>query len=326
MEEEIDNGETVKCMICGERHKRIYGKHFNEKHPGMTAEIYRKLYNNAPIGSINTMKNMGKHMKTEKYKKMFSEKFGGENNPNSKTKTTEIERKERSPSCIEFYEKRYPDLTDEERQNMLKEHVAFKVKDRILPSHIEYWTNRGFTEKEAKKKVSESQTTFSKEKCIEKHGEEEGMKVFTERQKKWQKTLFDNGNVKNGYSKISQELFDIISERVEGEFKYATKGGEFCINIYGKVYSYDFLDIKRMKIIEYHGDQYHANPRIYNETDYPHPYRKRKGYSAKDIWKMDEDKKYVAESRNYEILYIWDSEYKKNKQDTISKCINFLNQ
>lgn len=57
---------------------------------------------------------------------------------------------------------------------------------------IEYFLNQGFTEEESKIKLSERQTTFSKEKCIKKHGEEEGLIIWQERQNKWQKTLSEN--------------------------------------------------------------------------------------------------------------------------------------
>lgn len=53
----------------------------------------------------------------------------------------------------------------------------------------EYWLDRGFSEKEAIEKVSEYQSTFSKEKCIKKHGDEKGLAIWKERQDKWQETL-----------------------------------------------------------------------------------------------------------------------------------------
>lgn len=54
---------------------------------------------------------------------------------------------------------------------------------------LEYWLKRGYSEQEAKEKLIERQSTFSLEKCIQKYGKEEGIKVFQERQNKWQNTL-----------------------------------------------------------------------------------------------------------------------------------------
>jgi len=51
---------------------------------------------------------------------------------------------------------------------------------RILPK-------KGLSEEEVK--VKEKQTTFSLKKCITKYGEEKGLEVFNERQRKWQETL-----------------------------------------------------------------------------------------------------------------------------------------
>lgn len=54
---------------------------------------------------------------------------------------------------------------------------------------IEYYTSRGHSFEEANRLLSERQTTFSLEKCIEKHGETEGIKAWETRQNKWQDTL-----------------------------------------------------------------------------------------------------------------------------------------
>lgn len=59
------------------------------------------------------------------------------------------------------------------------------------PRCKEHWIVRGFTEEEAIKKVSEVQVTFSKDICIKKHGEEQGVIIWKERQDKWVKTFKD---------------------------------------------------------------------------------------------------------------------------------------
>jgi hypothetical protein len=81
-----------------------------------------------------------------------------------------------------------------------------------------------------------------------------------------------------------------------------------------------------MKMIEYNGDQYHANPKIYEANDYPHPYHKTNNYTSESIWKKDEDKANLAHSNGYELLVIWDSDYRKDKEGTVEKCLEFLNK
>jgi len=134
-----------------------------------------------------------------------------------------------TPSMISFWIKK--GLSEEEAKQKITEHQSNSAKmvdfeKRILPSNIEYWIERGFSEEDSKLKVSESQRTFSKEKCIEKYGEEEGIKIFTEKIEKWQISLNRNGNLKIGYSKISQDIFDEISKRENREYLYATNRGE----------------------------------------------------------------------------------------------------
>jgi hypothetical protein len=212
-----------------------------------------------------------------------------------------------------------------EIQSYAAKHVDYEK--RLLPSNLEYWLNKGFSESEAKKKVTESQTTFSKDICIEKWGYERGLEIFNKRQEKWFKSLIDNENIFIGYSKISQEIFKKIEESINGEFLYAEKGGELKIKKEkGGYYFYDFTDIKNKKIIEYNGDMYHANPLKYKANEYPHPFRKN--ITSKEIWDKDFKKIKTAEDNGFEVLVIWDSDYRykglENKQKVIQKCINFL--
>lgn len=313
----LDTKEFITCRICGEKCKRIYGKHLKFKHNDMTTQEYKDMFPGAPIMTQSdkekTTINSGKHMKQEKYKKMFSNMFSGENNPNHKSNTTELERKSRSPFSKEF--KNYK--SEEDRIRFIKE----VNEDKSNPTQIEYWIDKGFSESEAIEKRKERQTTFTLEKCIEKFGKERGEKVFTERQVKWQESLLKNGNLKQGFSKASQELFKYLNGN---NTKYATNGGEFKLpKENGGIWIYDFVDLDNRKIIEYNGDQYHANPKIYKSEDYPHPFRK--GKKSSEIWEKDKLKLEVARSNGFEVLVVWDSEYRKNKKQVIEKCLNFLN-
>lgn len=68
----------------------------------------------------------------------------------------------------------------------------------------EYWLMRGFSEEDAKEKISQSQVTFSKEKCIEKYGDEKGIEIWNKRQEKWLNTL---------NSKTKTEILEINSKK-----------------------------------------------------------------------------------------------------------------
>jgi hypothetical protein len=324
-----DNTEEVTCRICGEQCKRIYGKHLKFKHNNMTTNEYKEKFPDAPIMTLsdknNTTKNSGTHMKQEKYKKMFSEKIKGEKNPNHKSNTTELERRSRSPFSKEFI--KYKDIDNIEEY--ISEFAKESVKDRVHPTTKEYYLSKGYSEEESIELLKERQRTFTLEKCIEKYGKEKGYKRWLDRQENWQKSLLDNGNIKCGYSKISQDLFNGIIKHYKIEdipfVYYAIKNKEYYISrkSFG-FFSYDFTDKNRMKIIEYNGDRYHANPNLFESNDYPHPYYKEDGPTAKEIWKRDNLKISLAKNDGFDVLVIWDSEYRKDKNKTIKKCLNFL--
>lgn len=236
-----------------------------------------------------------------------------------------------TPASIEFwlkkgYTKEEAKVMVSKNQSNASKHVDYEK--RLLPSNIEYWLKKGYTKEEARQNVFKHQSTFSFEKCIQKYGQEEGKKRFTKRQDKWLKSLLTNGNMVIGHSKISQELFYelLVNYNINNRsyIHFATHNGEYKLEKEnGGIWLYDFTDIKNKKIIEYHGDDYHGNPKKYKATDYPHPFRKNT--TAQEIWDKDKQKLDIAIQNGFEIMVIWDSEYRwGNKQEIINKCINFL--
>lgn len=333
-----DNYETVTCRICYEQCGRVYGAHLR-KH-GISSKEYKEKFPNAPLtppkDKKNTSKNSGKHMKTEKYKKMFSEKFKGENNPMHKSNTTEQQRKEISPFSREFYKKRFPNITESEIDLKIKEVTDKVIQDRLLPSNKEYWIERGHNEKEAIKKVSERQTTFSKDICIEKYGEEEGVKIWEERQKRWmstldsktdeEKRLINQKKIENNqfYSKVSQELFWEIHKELEltDRVKFKEHNGEYFLydSNTKSHYMYDYVNRDSKKCIEFNGWFWHCKPTIY-EANY---YNKVKKKTAQELWDLDEYKENLIKDRGFDLLVIWEDDYRKNKEEIVEKCIEFL--
>lgn len=271
-------------------------------------------------------KKSSKCVKTRhgKSKKMLREKGHSEE---------EIKRICLTPTNTEFWvnkgysENESKDIINKNQINAAKQ-VNFEK--RIIPSNIEYWINKGYSKEESRQNVSEHQSTFSLDKCILKYGEENGKKRFTERQNKWLNSLLTNGNMVIGYSKISQDLFYKILEMYDisdrDKIYFATHNSEFKLDKKeGGVWLYDFTDIKNKKIIEFHGDMFHGNPKKYNSVDNPHPFRKH--ITAQEMWDKDKRKLDIAFENGFEVLIIWDSEYRwGNKQEIINKCVSFLNK
>ena len=196
-------------------------------------------------------------------------------------------------------------------------------------TQLGYWVNKGYSDDEAIEKLSDRQTTFSKEICLQKYGEVEGLKRFNKRNSRWKKSIIDGGDLTCGFSKISQELCYKLLENYDikdrHQIHFGSHNKEYFINLpNNEFYQYDFTDKINKKIIEYNGDIFHGNPKKYKPNDYPNPLRKT--ITAQEIWVKDARKITVAKEKGFEVLVVWDSEYKNNKQEIINKCIAFLNK
>jgi len=245
-------------------------------------------------------------MKEEKYKKMFSEMIIGEKNPNSKSKTTEEQRKQRSPFSKSFlkYENENDAIT-----------FSKKVHENITPeqqsTRIEYWLKKGYNETESKKMLSERQTTFSLDICIEKYGKIEGKKIWLKRQEKW-----ISNNKKCNFSKISQQLFWSIYEKINknddiffatiknGTLDNSGKNNEYRLSLTNCVVIPDFFIKNQNKIIEFDGTYYHRKtPENINRT-------------------LKRDKELIKDG--FEIFHVNEYDYRKNPNKVLKECLDFL--
>ena len=127
-----------------------------------------------------------------------------------------------------------------------------------------------------------------------------------------------------GYSKISQDLFNELAKHTNNEIYYGSLNREY--SIYNKenkhVYVFDFTDLTNKKIIEFQGDIYHANPNLFLEDDKPSPWN---DLTSKELWERDEYKKQIALNNNFDLIQIWESDFRNNKEEIIKKCLKFLN-
>lgn len=310
-----DNKETVTCRICGEQCKRIYGKHLKFKHNNMTTDEYKKLYTGAPIMALSdrekTTINSGKHMKDDKYKKMFSEKIKGNKNPNHKSNTTDMERKTRSPFSKDFI--KYNDMENVEEH--ISSFVKLAIKDRISDTTIQYYINKAYSLDDSEKLLKERQTTFSLEKCIEKYGYDEGYKKWNDRQEKWL-----NNYQKINYSKISQEMFisiykELINVGFFDKVYFAKLDKNDNIHESKNNYEYrlklnksyilpDFFIPSLNLILEFDGTYYHRDTIENKERE------------------KNRDENII--NSGYKVLHISEKEYKDNKELTILKVVNYI--
>ena len=132
----------------------------------------------------------------------------------------------------------------------------------INTNQLKYWLNLGYSEDESKKKIIERQTTFSKKICIDKYGEELGLKRWQDRQDKWIDSLIlSNYNLSDGKSfgvkeRIKKfnidELIDSIDLKNKDLYKklfYTCETIEDFVNEYSNFFKKDNDDISLYKII-----------------------------------------------------------------------------
>lgn len=169
---------------------------------------------------------------------------------------------------------------------------------------------------------------------IEKYGKEEG-KLFYKNLNKTKLLIKENFIRKHGeykgsirwdlykerrksFSNISCDLFDKLG--IE-ESMYGTKGdGEYIIEVNDSCYLFDYYVPSKKKVIEFFGDYWHGNPSIYNEND-----KIALGsITAKDKWDKDKERINYIESLGIDVLVVWESDYKKDKEGTVNKCKLFL--
>ncbi len=284
-------------------------------------EIYspwRKLHPNNVTSKEYGKKLMGND---EALGKEFYEKFIVTKNPYYKHDGT------LSPFSKVFVG--YKNLTEKEKQIKIIGATQTERTDRTS-NQVEYWTKKGYSKDEAVKKVSERQTTFSLEICIENHGEIEGKKIFEQRQEKWMKSLdtpenqekLKNGRIagyatqgKTGYSKISQELFNEILKHIKYDNIYFGENGSNLNNEYMISFKQpaskqcamlDFYIKDINKCIEFDGDYWHGEARGNQESD-----RIREELIKENCIGID-------------ILHVKERDYNKDKEKIIQECVEWI--
>lgn len=283
------NPSALQCRCCGLYVDKGLIKHLTKLH-GLTVAAYKEKYgDDAPIVSSETSKKLSENTKGEK-NAWFN--HGGRLSRFSKNHV------------------KYAGLSEEEAQSQISEFASACERDVTKATNrIEHYLAKGLNEEEARLALSERQRTFSLEKCIQRHGEEEGRKRWQERQEKWHKSY-----KKTNYSRISQTLFkqltDIAPNAIFAECVMNDCNNEYVFKTKrGSVFKLDFYDESSGKIIEFDGTYWHEHRQLsgINKTR----------DAERDAAILDTDSR-------LQILHVKESEYRKDPEGTIEKCKKFL--
>lgn len=197
--------------------------------------------------------------------------------------------------------------------------------------------------KEAWEKYKERQAyTNSKEYFIEKYGEELGTKKYfnvnynkghsLERYiKKYGEELGEQKFLKyiktheNFYSNLASNFFKRLDEHFNfSNAYYAPKTKEFGkINKeHKKYFFYDFVIPEIKFCIEFNGDVFHANPKLFLENDRPNPFNKN--LTSKDIWENDKIKEDTLKNCGFDVLKIWEMDYNNNPEEIFNLTVKII--
>ena len=291
--------DPVECKICRKWFDQLCG-HLKAKH-GISLEEYKQKFPGAKIQSSF-------------YTKELSRRWKGKNNPGYRHNGT------LSPFSDKFVNGYDPTIHERKKQTTLKN------REFNNPNTLNYYLHKGYSNKEAieLRKQYKNSITFSLENCIKKYGEKEGTKKFNSRQIKWQATL---------NSKSPEEIADINKRKIAKGYSISKAEKEiqnFLLNLFEIESQYVILKEKKSfiydiayknKIIEYHGDYWHCNPKKY-PAEY---FNRRLKCTAGEKWIKDQDKLKIIKDAGFDVLVIWEYDYKKNKEKILQDCVCFLN-
>src|SRR5574344_41623 len=239
--------DYVVCEICGFI-SGCLNSHIRYEHK-ISVDEYKKQFPNAKLTC-------------DKEHQLRSERFKGSNNPayqhGGKQSPWSYKNKSKSKEEID------------ECRKKTKESIRNSDK---LDTRLDYWLKlTNGNEEEAKELLRNRQTTFSLEKCIEKHGKAEGKRVWKERQDKWQNTINSKSEeelaeinkkklYKNGMSSnIEKEFYETLKNKIQNiEHQFYIKKDST------HHYAYDIR--YNNHIIEFNGDYWHACPLLYDSDD-----------------------------------------------------------
>jgi len=221
-----------------------------------------------------------------------------------------------TPSTYEFWVKKGYSLIEAKKlvfENQSKASLSIDRSCVIYPTSKQYYIEKyNCSDKEAEKMLKKFQTKFSKEICIQKYGEINGIKKWKERQKKWLKSY-----KKSNFSKISQvlfwELYHNLSDKENVFFATNNKGEksdnnqnfEFRLNLNESYILPDFFIKNKNKIIEFDGTYYHRNT------------------SENKKREIERDKNII--DSGFVVFHVSEKDFKNNKEDVINNCLNFIN-
>jgi G:T-mismatch repair DNA endonuclease (very short patch repair protein) len=233
---------------------------------------------------------------------------------------------------------------------MNKSDVRAKVlAGRSFPSEVKHWTKKGFLLEEAQEKVREFQriqslkgnndiTRVKRSKRFSGHANPMSLESISNRNNVTidiakqltpcfgrtgeKHPMFGKHHTQDALEKIaSSPQFSNPKFRSIPEIQIATfceSLGELKTNVKISRWNVDVLFSSKKLIVEFFGDWWHMNPAKFEKCS-EHKVMKK---SAGDIWMRDERKLSELSALGYEVIVIWESDWKNDKNNCAERIKN----
>ena len=314
----------IKCLECGMETNRLQWTHFKYNCTGKfsNSKEYKLVYPQAVLVSADVA------AKTAITKDRLIKKYGIEEGA---LRWDQYKAKQADSNSYEYKRKKYGWTIEQyseynsSRAQTLEKMIARHGENLGTSNWLEYCERQAYTN---------SKTYF-----IEKYGVEEGTARFV-------KLNIQKGSASNPQA-ISNKLGISIDEAVALILsRHVRSGNTWGSNIeqefttmlvdnngpleyttftrpYGRwsplLGSYVIYDIKHQDcIIEFNGDYWHANPALYKNDAII------RGRTAQDIQEYDSKKLKTAIDFGFRTYTVWESEFKLDKQNTINKVTEWM--
>jgi very-short-patch-repair endonuclease len=283
----------LTCLICNAQLKQLH-QHLKKEHLLTVAE-YRTIYNYT--GKMQYVTDL------DRQKRSILAKSG-----NSILNVNYWIKKGFSIEDAKL------EISKIQSNNTLKR--EYKSHERII--NIDYWIQRhGYSVEDARLKVAEIQSTRSR-KSSKFFGKTHSIKS------KHNIGLNMSKHIKNIGAKEWSLHFGKFAGRSKCEIEcYTEIKNTICNDIQANVnvdkYVVDM--IYKKLIIEFNGDYWHCNPLIYQDDYFNHTLKKY----AKEIRQNDLDRQNDLHILGYNILVIWEHDWKTNKLLVLEQIKKFLN-
>lgn len=169
--------------------------------------------------------------------------------------------------------------------------------------------------------------TCSKEYFINTYGEKVGIPKYENYVEKRKNNIFKLQECSNAFSRVSQDLFINLESKLNigDEIYYNDKNKEYVVKYKSYCYFLDFYDKTKNIVIEFNGDYWHCNPSIYKGNEQIQ--HRGKIVTPIQVWNNDSIRKknICKQLNNPTYIVVWESDYRKDKKETIEKLLKYFN-